>query len=113
MRIGVHKNEPVAAGRRRAGIPRARNLVDRFKHNICARRISDFRRAVGGVVVAHDQFNLPAARRECARRRFDLPERRTEQPLLVECRNDNRNFHRAECSSERESAQTSNPAQCF
>ena len=71
MGIGVHKNQPVAGGRRRPGIPGAGDLIDWFKYNRRAGSSRDFRRAVGGIVVAHDQFDLPAALRECARRRFD------------------------------------------
>jgi len=99
MRIGIHKNHPVAGRRRRAGIPRAGNLIDRLKHDVRARRIRDVRRAVGGIVVAHDQFNLPSALRKSTSRRFDLGERCAEQSFLVERRNNNRDFHRAECAS--------------
>ena len=99
MRIGIHKNQPVPGRRRRAGIARAGDLVDRLEHDNRARRARDFRRAVGRVVVAHDQFNLPAALRERTRRRFDLRKRFAEQPFFVERRNDDGNFHRAECAS--------------
>ena len=45
MRIGVHKNQPVAGGRRRAGISRAGDLVDRLEHDSApaARAISAVR----------------------------------------------------------------------
>ena len=61
LRVRVHKNQPVAGRRRRAGIRRAGNLIsDGFKHDYCARPPCDFRRAVGGIIVAHDQFKFPA-----------------------------------------------------
>ena len=63
-RIRIHKNQPVAGGRRRAAIPGAGDLIDRLEHNGCARRARDFGRAVGGIVVAHNQFKVPAALRE-------------------------------------------------
>ena len=74
MRISIHKNQPVAGGRRRAGISRAANLVDRLEHDGRTRPARDLRRAVGGIIVAHDEFNFPTALRERARRRFDLRE---------------------------------------
>jgi len=45
MGIGVHKDQPVAGGRRRAGISRAGNVVDRFNTTVApaARAISAVR----------------------------------------------------------------------
>ena len=63
-RIRVHKNQPVAGGRRRAAIPGAGDLIDRLEHNGGARRARDFGRAIGGIVVAHNYFKIPAALRE-------------------------------------------------
>jgi len=89
MRVRVHKNQPVAGGRRRAAVSRAGNLVDRLENHRRARRARDFRRPVGGIVVADNQFKIPAPLRERSRRRFDLRERTAEQPLFVERGNDN------------------------
>ena len=93
LRIRVHENQPVAGGRRRAGIPGAGDLIDRLKHDGCARRARDFRRPVGGIVVADDEFALPTALGEDFHRRFHRCERPAEQPFLVERGNDDRNFH--------------------
>jgi len=92
MRIGVHKSQPVAGRCVRAGISRASNLVDRLKHNGRARRARDFRRAVGGIVVADDQFALPADFCESICRLFDLRERGAQQSFFIEGRNDDGNF---------------------
>jgi hypothetical protein len=58
MRIGIHKNQPVAGRRRRAGIPRAGDLVDRLKHDRRARRRARF---------------PPCGRSNCYRRRSIQP----------------------------------------
>jgi len=94
MGIGVHKNQPVASGRRRPGISRSGDLIDRLKYDGCARRPRDFRRPVIGVIVADDQFGFPSASRERAARRLDLHEGFAQQFFLVEGRNDDGNFHR-------------------
>ena len=67
-RICVHKNQPVAGGRRRAAIAGAGNLIERFKDNHCARCMGYFRRAIGGIVVANNQFKFPTAQTEDIRR---------------------------------------------
>ena len=61
MRIRVHKNQPAAGGRRRAAIPGAGDLIDRLEHDGGARGARDFGRAIGGIVVAHNYFQVPAA----------------------------------------------------
>jgi hypothetical protein len=95
MRIGVHKNQPVAARRRRAGIARAPDLIERLKNDFCARGFGNFGSAVGGIIIADDKFNIPAALRERRRRRFDLRKRLAEKFFLVESGHDDRDFHAA------------------
>jgi len=58
MRIRIHKNQPGAGGRRRAAVSRAGNLVDRLENHRCGRRARIFRRPVGGIVVADNQFKI-------------------------------------------------------
>ena len=54
-----------------------------------AGRARDFRRAIGGIVVADDEFPAAGAF-EGPRRRLDAIKRPGEQALLVERRNDDR-----------------------
>src|SRR5258706_9946334 len=60
IRICIHEKDPVPAGAGGAGVARAAYLVDRLRYDLGSRRYSDLRRAVGGIVVAHDQLRFPA-----------------------------------------------------
>ena len=103
MRVGVHENQPVAGGRRRAGIAGAANLVERLEHHFCARRAGDLAGAVGGIVVADDEFKFPAASGERRRRRFNFCERGAEEFFLVERGDDDGDFHAQDCKSKAQS----------
>ena len=56
--------QPVAGGGRRAGVAGAGDLVDGLEHHTCSGGAGDFRRAVGGIVIADDQFALPSRARQ-------------------------------------------------
>ncbi len=58
VRIGVDKQQPVAARLRRAGIAGARDLVHWLEHHFRAGRACDLRRPVGRVVIANDEFGI-------------------------------------------------------
>ena len=54
MRIGVHKDQPVAGRRRRARISSARDLIDWLEDNNRAHATRDFRRrGPVGIVITH------------------------------------------------------------
>ena len=93
MGIGVHKDQPVAGGRRRAGISRAGDLIDRLEYDGRARRPCDLRRAVMGIVVTDNQFTFPANLRERATRQLDLREGFAQNFFLIEGRDNDGNFH--------------------
>src|SRR4051794_32900923 len=59
MRIGIHKNQPIARRGGGSAISRARNLVDWFENNFGSGGAGKFRGAVGGIVIADDEFGLP------------------------------------------------------
>src|ERR1039458_6801252 len=89
MRVGVHKNQPVAGGGGGAGVPRAGNLVDRLEHDAGPGG------AVGGIVVADEEFKFPAEPGEGTGGGADLGPRRAEELLLVEGGDDDGNLHAA------------------
>ena len=62
--IGVDKYQPIAAGCRGAAIAGAGDLVHRLEHDPRAGLAGDFGCAIGGIIVAHDQFAFPAVFRE-------------------------------------------------
>lgn len=93
MRIGIHKDEPIAACCGCTGITGSPDLVERFEDNLRASAAGNFRSAVSGIVVAHDEFKLPATLLERGRRRLHFGERDIEKLFLVEGRDDDRNFH--------------------
>src|SRR5471032_1851942 len=109
MRVSVHEHHPVASGLRRAGIPRPRDLINWLKYDGRASSARDLRRAVGGVVVAHDHFHLPTALRKGFRPRLDARERFAEQPFLVERRDDDGNFHCANVAANVSSLKLQSP----
>ena len=93
MRIGVHKHQPVAGGGGGAGVAGAGDLVDRLKNDFGPGRTGDIGGAVGGIVVADDEFDRPAARREDGNGGLDFRQRGAEEFFLVEGGNDDGNFH--------------------
>jgi len=99
MRIGVHKNQPVASRRRRPGIARAGNVVDRLEDHGGARRPRGFRRPVAGIVITHNQFTFPADVRDSSGGRLDMGEGFAQKLLLVEGRDDDGNFHQTKLTS--------------
>ncbi len=60
MRVGIHEDQPVAGRRRRAGISCSCDLIDWLKNDGRSGCARNPRRAIGGIVVAHDQFDFPA-----------------------------------------------------
>jgi hypothetical protein len=93
VRVGIHKNEPVAGGGAGAGIPGAADLVEGFEHDERARSAGDVAGAVGGIVVADDELEFPAARGEGGGGGFDLREGGAEELFLVEGGDDDGNLH--------------------
>ena len=97
MRIGIHKNQPVAGRRRRAGVSRAGDLVDRFEYDNCARARAQFP-VSGPWNYCHKRLSrFPIRFARTPRRRLsDLCQRFAQQPLFVKRGNDNGNFHAGE-----------------
>ena len=91
--IGVHEEDPVAASVGGAGVARPADLVDRLEHDLRPRAPRDLRRAVGRIVVAHDQLGLPAEACESFHGRADAGERAGQQSLFVERGNDDGDLH--------------------
>ena len=60
MGICIHENEPSASGERGAAISRAGNLVDRLENDGCARGARDIGGIIVGIIVANNQFGVPA-----------------------------------------------------
>ncbi len=87
VRIGVNKHQPIPAGRRRAGIARPRDLIDWLSHHGRSRRAGNFRRPVGGVIVANNQFRLPSALPELRAGGLDAGKSLANEPLFIESRN--------------------------
>jgi len=84
MRIRIHKNQPVTRRRFRAAIPCAGNLIDGFEDDRCARFTRQLRRPVSGIVIADDEFCLPAVPVKGHGRGFYLAQGFANQPLFVE-----------------------------
>jgi len=84
VRVGVDEDEPIAGGGAGATIARAADLVDGLEDDPGAGGPGDFRRAVGGVVVAHDEFGGPSAPGEGSHRAPDVAKGFAQEPLFVE-----------------------------
>ena len=93
VRVGIHKNEPVAGGRGSTGVPCTADLVEGFKDDGGPGGAGDLGRAVGGIVVADDEFEIPAPACEGGRARFDFDEGGSEQLLFVEGGHDDGDLH--------------------
>ena len=91
--VGVDEDEPIAGGGFGAAIARAADLVDGLEDDGGAGGAGDFRGAVGGVVVAHDEFGLPIASREGGHGGVDLAEGFAEEAFFVEGGDDDRDAH--------------------
>lgn len=61
MGIGIDKNEPIAGRGGSAAVSGTGDLVDGFEDNFGAGGSGDFGRLIGRIIVADDQFGLPAA----------------------------------------------------
>lgn len=95
-RIRIYEYQPITRSDRCPAISRATNLVDWLEDDTGACRPRQFSGAVSGIIVANDQFSFPSQRMKGRGSRIDALERRTDQFLLVKCRNDNRDFHNRE-----------------
>jgi len=93
IRVRVHEDKPVAAGRRGAAISRASDLIDRLKDNLRSGGACDLRRSIRGVVVANDQLGLPSTTHELCRPVLHAGERMRDEAFLIECRDDDRDLH--------------------
>jgi hypothetical protein len=91
--VGVDEDEPLAGGGFGAAIARAADLVDGLEDDGGARGARDIRGAVGGVVVAHDEFGLPAAPREGSHGGADLAKGFAQEPFFVKCGDDDGDKH--------------------
>lgn len=100
MRIRINEQQPVAGGGLSAAIPGPGNLVDRLGDECRSAGAGNFGGAVGGIVVAHDQFGFPSELAESDARRLHVSERFTQQPLFVKGRNDDRDLQFRECGRE-------------
>ena len=90
VRVGVDEDEPVAGGGAGAAIARAADLVDGLKDDLGAGGPGDFRGAVGGVIVADDEFGGPSAPGESGQRGLHLDEGFAKEAFFVEGGNDDR-----------------------
>ena len=70
--IGIDEDEPIAGGGGGTGISGAGNLVVWFENDFCAGVTGEFGGAVGGVVVADDDFGLPATARKWTEAGMDV-----------------------------------------
>ena len=91
VRVGVDEDEPVAGGGGGAAIARATDLVDGFKDDLGAGGAGDFRGAVGGVVVANDEFGLPSAPGKGGHGVLDVAKGFAQKAFFVEGGDDDRN----------------------
>ncbi len=102
VRVGVDEDEPVAGGGFGAAIARAADLVDGFEDDAGSGGAGDFRGAIGGVVVAHDEFALPSAPGKGGHGIADLAKGFAEELFFIERRDDDGDAHsekvsRVEC----------------
>ena len=91
--VGVDENEPVAGGGAGSAIAGAADLVEGFKDDARARGPGDFRGAVGGVVVADDEFGGPSAPGEGGERFLDVAKGFAEEAFFIESGDDYGNQH--------------------
>lgn len=91
--IGVDEDEPVASGGEGAAVAGAGDLVDGFEDDGGAGGTGEFGGAVGGVVVADDEFGLPAEVSEGEGGVADAGEGSGDEFLLVEGGDDEGDFH--------------------
>jgi len=61
IRIGIHKHQPITGGNGGAGITGAGDLIDRLKNYFRPGGAGDVGGAIGGIIIADEQFELPAA----------------------------------------------------
>lgn len=100
MRIRINEQEPVAGGDLCAAIAGTGDLIDRLADDGSSASAGNFGGAIGGIVVADDQFRFPVELAESDARRLHASERFTQQPLFVEGGNDNRDLQFRECGRE-------------
>ena len=91
--VGVDEDEPIAGGGFGAAIARASDLVDGLEDDGGAGVARDFGGAVGGVVVANDEFGWPVASREGSHGGIDLAQRFAQQSFFIVGGDYNRDAH--------------------
>ena len=82
--VGVDEDEPIAGGGCGAAIAGAANLADGLEDDVGTSGAGDFGGAVGGVVIANDEFGLPTASGEGGEGGVDLAEGFAEEAFFVE-----------------------------
>lgn len=90
MGIGINKDKPIAGRGGGTAISGAGNLVDGFEDDFGSGSTGDFSGFVGGIIVADDEFSLPAAavkRGECG---VDVAQGFAKALFFVESRDDGR-----------------------
>lgn len=92
MRIRIDKYEPIAGCGRSAGVAGARDLIQRFENDFRSGGASDFAGFIRGIIVANDEFGLPAAFVEGGEGVIDVTKCLAEPPLFIEGRDNRRNF---------------------
>jgi len=93
VRVGVDEDEPIAGGGFGAAIARAADLVDGLEDDVRAGSAGNFRGAIGGVVVAHDELGLPSAPGKGGHGGVDLAKGFAEQLFFIERRDDDGDAH--------------------
>ena len=93
VRIGIDEDEPIAGGGFGAAIARAGDLVDGLEDDGGAGSARDGGGGVGGVVIAHDEFGVPAAAGESGHGVADVAEGFAEEAFFVEGGDDDRDAH--------------------
>jgi hypothetical protein len=92
MRIGIHKDEPIAARGGGPAISGPGDLVEGLEDDFCAGGAGDFGRFVRRIIVADDEFSFPAPLMEAGKGGVDVPQSFAEAALLVEGWDDRRDF---------------------
>lgn len=93
LRIRIDEHQPFAGRGGGTAISRARDLVDRLKHNFRSVGPRDFGGLIRGIVIANYYFCLPTEPMKCGRSQVYPLQRFPDQLFFVECGNHDGNFH--------------------
>jgi hypothetical protein len=106
--VGIDEEEPIAGGGLGAAIAGAADLVDGLKDDAGSGGAGDFRGAVGGIVVADDEFRLPSPPGKGAHGGADVAKGFAQELFFVERRNYDGDEHTNTLSVQRPMSQGGN-----